>query len=77
MFVGYRSGHSKYLYLGKLKCSNCNNTADFYVYEKAFKPTIMFIPIAKFNKSYMVACELCKRGFEISQEEVMKLKNGG
>jgi phage FluMu protein Com len=76
MFVGYRSGHSKYLYLGMLKCPNCKNVAEFYIYEKAFKPTVMFIPIAKFNKSYLLACESCKSGREISEQEVIKIKNG-
>lgn len=76
MFIGYRSGHSKYLYLGMHKCPNCNNISEFYIYEKAFKPTVMFIPIAKINKSYMIACETCHMGREISEQEVIKLKNG-
>jgi hypothetical protein len=76
MFIGYSSGHSKYLYVGKMRCENCNNVSDFYIYEKAFKPRIMFIPIAKINKSYMLACELCKRGYEISEQKVKELKSG-
>jgi hypothetical protein len=67
MFVGYSKGGKKTAYAGIHECGNCNNVTNFHLIESSFKPTVMFIPVAKFNLQYYVICSLCERGYELEK----------
>lgn len=66
--LGWGKNAKKIGYLGISKCKNCKNYTHLYIYEIANNINIYFIPVAKFNRKYIVACELCKAGIEITPE---------
>lgn len=68
VYIGYRKGVVKKGYAGMRFCEHCNLITQHYVYENSFRPTIMFIAVAKFNKSYMIGCGNCERGYEIEED---------
>lgn len=70
VYIGFRSGGVKKAYAGMRYCSQCNLITNHYVYEKSFRPTVMFIAVAKFNKSYLLGCAKCEKGYEITNETV-------
>lgn len=69
MFVGYSKGGKKTGYAGLHRCENCNNITNFHLIESSFKPTVMFIPVAKFDLKYYVICSLCERGYQLEKEK--------
>ncbi len=73
MFVGYSKGGKKTAYAGIHNCQNCNNITNFHLVESSFKPTVMFIPVAKFNLKYYFICSLCERGYELEKPKYDKL----
>lgn len=73
VYVGFRSGGVKKAYAGMRYCSQCDLITNHFVYEKSFRPTVMFIAVAKFNKSYLLGCANCEKGYEITSETVDKL----
>ena len=73
MFVGYRKGGKKTAYGGIHECQNCKNITNFHLMESSFKPTVMFIPVAKFNVKYYLICSLCERGYELEKEKYNEL----
>ena len=58
---------------GLLKCKNCNNTAVFDVRELANTASLYFVPIAKWNKKNYLVCSICGAGYELSEEDSVKL----
>jgi hypothetical protein len=73
VYIGYRKGGVKKGYAGMRYCTECNYIAHHYVYENSFRPTVMFIAVAKFNKSYMLGCENCEKGYEIEDQSAQQL----
>lgn len=69
MFVGYTKGGKKTAYAGLYECENCNNITHFHLIESSFKPTVMFIPVAKFDLKYYVICSLCERGYQLDKDK--------
>lgn len=67
MYIGYRRGGVKKGYTGMRFCSSCDLITHHFVYEKSFRPTVMFISVAKFNKSYLIGCAKCEQGYEIEK----------
>lgn len=73
MYIGYRKGCVTKGYAGMRFCSECNYMNHHYVYENSFRPTVMFIAVAKFNKSYMMGCWTCEKRFEIEDQSTYQL----
>ena len=67
MFVGYSKGGKKTAYAGIHQCQNCNNISQFHLVEYSFKPTLMFVPVAKFDLKYYFICSICERGYELDK----------
>jgi transcription elongation factor Elf1 len=73
IIYGWSNGYSKYAELGILECPSCGKHSPFTIYEKAFKPKLFFVTVAKFNKSYTLVCDSCGSGWEISESKVKEL----
>ena len=66
---GWGKDVKKISYLGMDFCENCKNVSHYYMYETSKKVNIYFIPVARYNKKYFVACDICKYGYEVNNEE--------
>lgn len=66
---GWGKNAKKIAYLGMHKCKNCNNYAHFHMYEIANNIKVYFIPVAKFNKKYIMACDTCQAGIELNDTQ--------
>lgn len=75
MYIGYRSGSKEVLSIPNMACPACDLTGGMGLFEKSFKPTVMFIPVAKLNVKYFVACKLCEKGLEIDKQTAQELLN--
>lgn len=76
MIVGWGKYAKKIAYLGIMKCNNCKNYSHFHLYELSNKVKLYFLPVAKLNKKYFYACEICEYGNEIDLkkcEELLKI----
>lgn len=70
---GWGKDVKKISYLGMDYCENCKNISHFYMYEMSKKVDVYFIPVARFHKKYFVACDICKYGNEVNNEEKNEL----
>lgn len=62
MFVGYRKGLKEKVIITDLECPSCHSVGGMTLYENSFRPTVMFVPVAKFNVKYYIFCQFCERG---------------
>ncbi len=74
ILFGYKKGGKRISYLGFYECKNCNNVSNFYLYESSFRPTLYFIPIAKFNVKYFMVCSICEGGIELDKEKAISVR---
>lgn len=74
ILFGYKKGGKRIAYVGFHNCNNCNNLTNFYLYETSFRPTLYFVPIAKFNVKYFMMCSICEGGIEIDKEKALALR---
>ena len=63
---GWGKKAKKIGYFGVSKCGNCKNYTHSFIYEISNNINIYFVPVAKFNKKYILSCELCHAGIEIT-----------
>lgn len=73
MYIGYTSGAKELLSIPLMPCPACEMMGGMAIYEKSFKPTVMFIPVAKLNVKYYVICKHCERGLEIDKPTAQEL----
>lgn len=66
---GWGKDAKKIAYLGIVKCSRCRNYSHHFIYEVAKKINVYFIPVAKYDKKYFVACNVCNGGLEIEEAQ--------
>ena len=74
ILFGYRKGGKRIAYVGFHDCNNCHNLTNFYLYETSFRPTLYFVPIAKFNVKYFMMCSICEGGIEIDKEKALAVR---
>jgi hypothetical protein len=74
IFYGYKNDSKKVAYAGLEYCTHCNNISNFYLNENSFKPTLFFVPVAKFTTKRFVACETCSYGFEVDSQKASQIK---
>lgn len=60
-------------YLGVIKCGHCKNYSHFHLYETYNNIKLYFVPVAKFNKKYIMACDTCQAGLELNENQKLKL----
>lgn len=73
IIVGWGKDAKQIAYMGLLKCNNCNNYSHFHLYEIANKIKLYFVPVAKFNKKYILGCSVCNSGIEIDEDKKNEL----
>lgn len=75
MFVGYRKGLKEKVIISDLECPSCHSVGGMTLYENSFRPTVMFVPVAKFNVKYYIFCQFCERGGEVDKEKARAIIN--
>lgn len=60
-------------YLGIIKCGHCKNYSHFHLYETYNNIKLYFVPVAKFNKKYIMACDTCQAGIELNENQRLKI----
>lgn len=66
---GWKKSAREIAYLGINWCPNCKNYDHFAMYEIATKVNLYFVPVAKFKKKFIWACELCEAAWEVDEEK--------
>jgi len=69
MIVGWGNS-GKTLGLGPERdCDRCNNRSSWVVVENSKKVRLYFVPVAKWNAEYFMACPVCKNAVELGSRE--------
>jgi hypothetical protein len=55
--------------VGCAQCPNCANEATWQVLESSRRASLYFVPVAKWNRRYFVACPICHYGAELKDRE--------
>jgi hypothetical protein len=55
-------------------CPNCHNQTWMRLVEIEKWAAIFFIPIAPYDGSYMLACDVCSRGIELTEKQFERAK---
>lgn len=54
-------------------CPFCGRRTTLKVYETSNNVNVYFVPVAKFNKHYYLACHLCDKALELTKEQKKEL----
>lgn len=76
IIVGWGKDARPVANLGVKRCPNCNNNSRFDLHERATQLKLYFIPVARLNLKYFVACQICGAGYEVDnrqKDELLKL----
>ncbi len=67
-------GMDAYLYLGLRYCENCHRVEHYHVYMQYHHISFFFLPLFKWSKEYVIACDHCRSGRRIDKETLEKCK---
>jgi endogenous inhibitor of DNA gyrase (YacG/DUF329 family) len=54
---------------GACECPRCGNTSRWQVLETSKSASVYFLPVAKWDKHYFVACPICNAGIALRDRE--------
>jgi len=74
VFVGGWGTKAKPLGLTDFRtCDRCNSRGPWLVYKSKKQVEFFWIPVAQWNKKYVVKCPVCPNAFEVSEREANRL----
>ena len=54
-------------------CDRCNTRGPWLVYKSKKQIKLYWIPVAQWNKKYVIECSVCPNAFEVSEQEANRL----
>ena len=54
-------------------CERCNSRGPWLVYKSKKQIKLYWIPVAQWNKKYVIECSVCPNAFEVSEQEANRL----
>jgi hypothetical protein len=58
----------------RVVCPNCGNETWFHLMEIEKWAAVFFIPIAPYDGTYLLACDICSRGIELTEKQFQRAR---